>query len=60
MPELAIDIRHLLDGNLTAMVNDTRGQLPALTTRTEAAVRRERENGVAMIESVLSGIREGK
>lgn len=60
MPELAIDIRHLLDGNLTAMVNDTLGQLPALTTRTEAAVRREREKGLAMIESVLSRIREGK
>ena len=60
MPELAIDIRHLLDGNLTAMVNDTLGQLPALTARTEEAVRREREKGVAMIESVLSRIREDK
>ena len=38
---MAIDIRHLLDGSLQAMVADTLGQLPALNTRLNEAVSRE-------------------
>lgn len=34
LPEMAIDIRHLLDGSLQAMVADTLGQLPALKRAT--------------------------
>ena len=33
MPEMAVDIRHLLDGSLGAMVGDTLGQLPAVNER---------------------------
>ena len=35
---MAIDIRHLLDGSLQAMVADTSGQLPALNARLNEAV----------------------
>ncbi len=45
LPEMAIDIRHLLDGSLQAMVADTLGQLPALnaqlTKPSVVSVRRE-------------------
>ena len=47
LPEMAIDIRHLLDGSLQAMVADTLGQLPALNTRLNEAVSRERQTGNA-------------
>lgn len=40
---MAIDIRHLLDGSLQAMVADTLGQLPALNARLNEAVSRERQ-----------------
>lgn len=58
MPEMAIDIRHLLDGSLNAMVADTLGQLPQVNERLVAAVRREREQGMRMVESVLTRIGE--
>lgn len=60
MPEMAIDIRHLLDGSLKSMVSDILGQLPELTIRVQDAVAREREKGFQMVESVLSRIREVK
>ena len=60
MPEMAIDIRHLLDGSLQAMVADTLGQLPQINERLAQAVRREREQGYRMVESVLTRIGEGK
>ena len=60
MPEMAIDIRHLLDGSLQAMVEDTLGQLPQINERLAQAVRREREQGYRMVESVLTRIGEGK
>lgn len=60
MPEMAIDIRHLLDGTLQAMVADTLGQLPQINERLAQAVRREREQGYRMVESVLARIGEGK
>lgn len=60
LPEMAIDIRHLLDGSLETRVADTLGQLPELNTRVSAAVAREREQGLRMVESVLSRIREEK
>ena len=60
MPEMAIDIRHLLDGSLESMVADTLGQLPALRQRLSDAVAQERQNGIAMVESVLKRVREGK
>lgn len=59
MPEMAIDIRHLLDGTLQAMVADTLGQLPQINERLAQAVRREREQGYRMVESVLARIGEG-
>lgn len=60
LPEMAIDIRHLLDGSLEAMVADTLGQLPALNARLADAVNHEREQGFRMVQSVLTRIGEGK
>lgn len=60
MPEMAIDIRHLLDGSLAAMAADTLGQLPALNQRLATAVAAEREKGALMVKSVLDRIREVK
>jgi len=60
MSEMAIDIRHLLDGSLEAMVADTLGQLPALEQRLSDAVTHERQHGMEMVESVLKRVREGK
>ena len=60
MPEMAVDIRHLLNGDLEAMAADTLGQLPTLVPRLNEAVARERAAGLAMVESVLTRIGEGK
>ncbi|EFL4497070.1 colanic acid biosynthesis pyruvyl transferase WcaK [Escherichia fergusonii] len=60
LPEMAIDIRHLLDGSLQAMVADTLGQLPALNARLNEAVSRERQAGMQMVQSVLERIGEVK
>jgi colanic acid/amylovoran biosynthesis protein len=60
MPEMAVDIRHLLNGDLEAMVADTLGQLSTLVPRLNEAVARERAAGLAMVESVLTRIGEGK
>ncbi len=60
MPEMAADIRHLLDGSLAAMAADTLGQLPALNQRLAGAVSAEREKGALMVKSVLDRIREAK
>ena len=60
MPEMAVDIRHLLDGSLGAMVGDTLGQLPAINERLAVAVKAEREKGIGMVKSVLDRVREGK
>ncbi len=60
MPEMAVDIRHLLDGSLAAMAADTLGQLPALNQRLAAAVNAEREKGALMVKSVLDRIRGAK
>ena len=60
LPEMAIDIRHLLDGSLQAMVADTLGQLPALNARLNEAVSRERQTGMQMVQSVLERIGEVK
>ncbi|SQI22969.1 extracellular polysaccharide biosynthesis protein [Salmonella enterica subsp. arizonae] len=60
MPEMAIDIRHLLNGSLNVMVADTLGQLPQVNERLVAAVRREREQGMRMVESVLTRIGEAQ
>lgn len=60
MPEMAIDIRCLLNGAMKGMVADFPGQLPALTARTSAAVTVERASGLRMMESVLTRIREGE
>ena len=60
LPEMAIDIRHLLDGSLQAMVADTLGQLPALNARLNEAVSRERQTGMQMVKSVLERIGEAK
>ncbi len=42
MPEMAVDIRHLLNGDLEAMAADTLGQLSTLVPRLNEAVARER------------------
>ena len=60
MPEMAVDIRHLLDGSQAAMAADTLGQLPALNQRLATAVAAEREKGALMVKSVLDRIREVK
>ena len=60
MPEMAMDIRHLLDGSLGSMVADTLGQLPAINERLQTAVAAERDNGMQMVKSVLDRIGEGK
>jgi colanic acid/amylovoran biosynthesis protein len=60
MPEMAVDIRHLLDGSLASMAADTLGQLPALNQRLATAVAEEREKGALMVKSVLDRIREVK
>ena len=57
---MAVDIRHLLDGSLSAMVADTLGQLPAINERLAVAVKAERENGMRMVKSVLDRVGEGK
>lgn len=57
MPEMAIDIRHLLDDSLQGVVADILNQLPALGEKVERAVTAEREKGFAMIGSVLDRIR---
>ena len=56
LPEMAVDIRHLLDGSLEGKVADALGQLPELRIRLGDAVTRERERGVSMVQSVLSRI----
>jgi polysaccharide pyruvyl transferase WcaK-like protein len=58
MPEMAVDIRHLLDGSLGAMVGDTLGQLPAINERLAVAVKAEREKGIGMVKSVLERVGE--
>ncbi|AGB77589.1 colanic acid biosynthesis pyruvyl transferase WcaK [Enterobacteriaceae bacterium strain FGI 57] len=60
MSEMAVDIRHLLNGDLEAMAADTLGQLSTLVPRLNEAVARERAAGLSMVESVLTRIGEGK
>lgn len=58
--DMAVDIRHLLDGSLGANVADTLGQLPAVRAQVQQAVAAERENGLRMVQSVLQRIGEAK
>lgn len=60
MPEMAIDIRQLLDGSLQGVVADVLGQLPAINERLAQAVKAEREAGLRMVESVLTRVKEAK
>ncbi len=60
MPEMAVDIRHLLDGSLAAMAADTLGQLPAINARLSVAVAAEREQGMKMVKSVLDRVQGGE
>ena len=60
MPEMAVDIRHLLDGSLAAMAADTLGQLPAINARLSVAVAAEREQGMNMVKSVLDRVQGEK
>lgn len=46
MPEMAIDIRHLLDGSMQGVVADILNQLPALGEKVAAAVEGERQEGL--------------
>lgn len=60
LPEMAIEIRQLLNGSLQSVVGDVLGQLPAINERLAHAVRAERQDGLRMVESVLTRIKEGK
>lgn len=60
LAELAIDIRHLLNGSLQSVVADTLNQLPALKAKVANAVTEERAKGFMMIKSVLDRIREAQ
>ncbi|RKQ40746.1 colanic acid biosynthesis pyruvyl transferase WcaK [Enterobacter sp. R1(2018)] len=60
MPEMAIDIRQLLDGSLQGVVADVLGQLPAINERLVQAVSAERATGLRMVESVLTRVKEAK
>jgi len=60
LPEMAIEIRQLLNGSLQSVVADVLGQLPAINERLAHAVRAERQDGLRMVESVLTRIKEGK
>ncbi|MEL4014813.1 colanic acid biosynthesis pyruvyl transferase WcaK [Dryocola clanedunensis] len=60
MPEMAIDIRQLLDGSLQGVVADVLGQLPVINERLSLAVQAERQTGLHMVESVLTRVREAK
>ncbi|EIU6605109.1 TPA: colanic acid biosynthesis pyruvyl transferase WcaK [Salmonella enterica subsp. enterica serovar Gallinarum] len=60
LAELAIDIRHLLNGSLQSVVADTLNQLPALKAKVANAVTEERAKGFTMIKSVLDRIREAQ
>ncbi len=60
MPEMAVDIRHLLDGSLQSKVADILGALTQIREKLALAVVQERENGYQMVSSVLARIREGK
>ncbi|WP_313079872.1 colanic acid biosynthesis pyruvyl transferase WcaK [Atlantibacter sp.] len=58
MPEMAVDIRQLLDGSLEGLVADTLGQLPTINERLHNAVAAERARGIGMVQSVLARIEE--
>lgn len=60
MPEMAIEIRQLLNGSLQSVVADVLGQLPAINERLAHAVRAEREDGLRMVESVLARVKGAK
>ena len=60
MPEMAVEIRNLLDGSLQHKVTETLEQLPEINERLEQAVQAERENGLRMVQDVLLRAREGK
>jgi len=57
LPEMAIEIRQLLNGSLQSVVADVLGQLPAINERLAHAVRAEREDGLRMVESVLARVK---
>ena len=60
LAEMAVDIRHLLDGSLEGKVADNLGRLAELNVRVAEAVKREREHGRRMVQSVLTRIQERK
>ncbi|KEA50576.1 colanic acid biosynthesis protein [Mangrovibacter sp. MFB070] len=60
LPEMAIDIRQLLDGSLAGLVADTLGQLDSLNARLKPAVDAERASGMAMVKSVIDRVLEAK
>ncbi|GDX04571.1 colanic acid biosynthesis pyruvyl transferase WcaK [Buttiauxella selenatireducens] len=60
MPEMAIEIRQLLNGSLQSVVADVLGQLPAINERLAYAVRAERADGRRMVESVLARVKGAK
>jgi colanic acid/amylovoran biosynthesis protein len=60
MPEMAIEIRQLLNGSLQSVVADVLGQLPAIKERLAHAVRAEREDGLRMVESVIKRVKGEK
>ncbi|MEY8711612.1 colanic acid biosynthesis pyruvyl transferase WcaK [Mangrovibacter phragmitis] len=60
LPELAIDIRLLLNGSLSGAIADTLGQIDDLKAKVKLAVDAERANGMSMIKGVLDRVREAR
>lgn len=60
LPEMAVDIRQLLDGSLAGLVADTLDQLNRLNNRLKPAVDAERASGIAMVKSVIDRVREAR
>ena len=58
MPEMAVDIRQLLDGSMVNRVTDTLHDLDHINPRLAQAVNEERTAGMAMVRSVLDRIQE--
>ena len=58
MPEMAVDIRQLLDGSMVSQVTDTLHDLDRINPRLAQAVNEERTAGMTMVRSVLDRIQE--
>jgi len=60
MPEMAVEIQHLLDGSLQQKVTETLNQLPEINKRLVLAVQAERQQGLRMVQNMLTRVKEAK